>query len=366
MTENIRVGITQGDPNGIGPEIIIKSFADERMMELCTPILYGSVGVIRLYKDLLSENEFKYKVVKKIEDVRDGVFNLLETPGTNPVPCPGESTPESGMAALASIKAASAALHAGEIDVIVTAPINKRTIQGEEFNFSGHTEYFEKEFGEEGGSLMILADDTLRVALVTTHLPISEVSRAINGEVIKKKSHILNNSLKRDFALTCPRIAVLGLNPHCGDDGLLGNEEKEIISPAIEELRNEGVMAFGPFAADGFFGSEAVGKYDAVLAMYHDQGLAPFKSKAMSSGVNFTAGLPIVRTSPDHGTGADIAGKGIASADSMRQAVYFAIDILRNRKMYDKAHAHPLRKQYVDRSGDKTVLDLTKDEPSEL
>ncbi len=366
MMENIRIGLTQGDPNGIGPEVIIKAFADERMLELCTPVLFGSSGVIRLYKDLLGDSEFKYKAIKNASDAKAGVFNLVETPGTNPVPCPGEATPESGMAALSSIAAATEAVRKGDVDVVVTAPINKHFIQNDEFQFPGHTEYFENEFGEKGESLMILADDSLRVALVTTHLPISEVSKAITADAIMNKARILYRSLCRDYAKTCPRIAVLGLNPHCGDNGLLGNEEVEVIAPAIAELRKEGVMAFGPFAADGFFGSDNVGKYDAVLAMYHDQGLAPFKTKAMSNGVNYTAGLSIVRTSPDHGTGADIAGKGIASEQSMREAVYHAIDIYRNRKIYDAAHARPLKKQYVDRSGDKTVLDLSKDEPSEL
>lgn len=366
MARPVRVGITQGDINGIGPETIIKVFSDERMAELCQPVIFGHPSVFDYYKKRLGAEEFQYTEAGSAAEARNGSVTIVSPTADEPEPIPGQSTESSGEAARQSLAAATDAWRSGEIDVIVTAPINKNTVHCAEFPFSGHTEYFASTLGNGKEPLMILFDGGLRVALVTTHLPLKEVAEAVNADTVKAKARILFESLKRDFGLSCPRMAVLALNPHAGDSGLLGTEEQEILTPAVAELRSEGVMAFGPFAADGFFGSASAEAFDAVLAMYHDQGLAPFKTKAMSSGVNFTAGLPVVRTSPDHGTGADIAGSGTASPDSMRQAVYEAIDIFRRRAAYDEPRANPLRKQYVDRSGDRTVLDLSSDEPSDI
>ena len=255
----------------------------------------------------------------------------------------GQPSLESGKAALQSLQRAVNDYKEGLIDAIVTAPINKKTIHSEEFPFSGHTEYFESEVGEKGDALMILMSPVMRVALVTTHLPLKEVADAIDQAKIEHRIEQLQRSLYRDFLISAPRIAVLGLNPHNGDDGLLGSEEEDIISPAIKSMREKGIQCFGPYAADGFFGNGLYKHFDAVLAMYHDQGLAPFKALCGDEGVNFTAGLNLVRTSPDHGTAYDIAGKGVADENSFRQAVYTAIDIVRCRKQVDEASANPLK-----------------------
>ncbi|MEE0974733.1 MAG: 4-hydroxythreonine-4-phosphate dehydrogenase PdxA, partial [Muribaculaceae bacterium] len=272
---------------------------------------------------------------------------------------------QGGEAAFAALERAVTDLRAGDIDVLVTAPINKNNIQSETFTFPGHTEYLEASIGEGNKPLMILCNDNVRVALVTTHLPIAKLPEAITHDGIVEKLRIFNKSLKRDFGFEAPRIAVLALNPHAGEDGLLGNEEQEVIAPAIATAQGENILCFGPYAADGFFGSGQFSHFDGVLAMYHDQGLAPFKTMAMECGVNFTAGLPFVRTSPDHGTGYDIAGKGVASEVSMREAIYRAIDIYRNRANHDMMYRHPLRKQYHHKGGDNVVLDLTKDEQAD-
>ena len=254
----------------------------------------------------------------------------------------------------------------GVVDVLLTAPINKHNIQNEDFHFPGHTEYLEKCFGGlDKKALMILMKDDLRVALVTGHIPLSQVASSLNVGDIVNKLRIFNQSLKQDFGIVKPRIAVLSLNPHAGDAGLLGTEEETIIIPAMQEAEKKGVMSFGPYAADGFFGSQMYDKFDGVLAMYHDQGLAPFKTLAMDDGVNYTAGLPIVRTSPAHGTAYDIAGQNVASEESFRQALYAALDIFRNRLRYQEATANPLRKQYFDRGGDNEKLDLTKDDDTD-
>ena len=274
----------------------------------------------------------------------------------------GSPSEAAGKAALAALKRAADDLRNGIIDVMVTAPINKDSIQGDDFHFPGHTEFLESRIGEGNKALMILFDDHLRVALVTTHLPLAQVPEAITKDAIVEKLEIFNDSLKKDFDIIKPRIAVLSLNPHAGENGMLGTEEKEVITPAIEEAYSRKLMAFGPYAADGFFGSGQYTHFDGVLAMYHDQGLAPFKTIAMDEGVNFTAGLPYVRTSPDHGTGYDIAGKNQASEASLRSAIFKAIDIFRNRMRFYEMNAHPLRRQYYDNSGDKEVLDLTKDD----
>ena len=342
--QRIKVAITHGDTN----EVILKAFDDPQMLELCTPIIYGSPKVAAYHRKVLNL-QTNFTIIEKAEEAKEGKLNLLTTFDDEVKIELGTPAKEAGEAALAALDRAMTDYRSGLYDVIVTAPINKKTIQSDLFHFCGHTEYIESCVGDGNKALMILMNDVLKVALVTTHLPIKDVASAITKEAIVEKAILLNNSLKRDFGLTRPRIAVLALNPHAGDDGLLGKEENEVIMPAIAELESKGVMAFGPYAADGFFGSGNYRHYDAVLAMYHDQGLAPFKTLAQENGVNYTAGLPIVRTSPDHGTAYDIAGKGVADAQSFREAIYAAIDIYRNRKNYDEAGAHPLPKLYHEK-----------------
>ena len=346
--KRIKVAITHGDTNGVGYEVILKAFDDPQMLELCTPIIYGSPKVAAYHRKVLNL-QTNFTIIEKAEEAKEGKLNLLTTFDDEVKIELGTPAKEAGEAALAALDKAMTDYRSGLYDVIVTAPINKKTIQSNLFHFCGHTEYIESCVGDGNKALMILMNDVLKVALVTTHLPIKDVASAITKEAIVEKAILLNNSLKRDFGLTRPRIAVLALNPHAGDDGLLGKEENEVIMPAIAELESKGVMAFGPYAADGFFGSGNYRHYDAVLAMYHDQGLAPFKTLAQENGVNYTAGLPIVRTSPDHGTAYDIAGKGVADAQSFREAIYAAIDIYRNRKNYDEAGAHPLPKLYHEK-----------------
>ncbi len=360
--KKIRVGITQGDINGIGYEVILKSFEDAQMLELCTPVLYGSAKIMANYRKMMELPMIPFNQIGVALDAKDGNFNIVNVVDEETKVEPGQSTREAGEAAFAALERAVADLRNGEIDVIVTAPINKLNIQSETFTFPGHTEYLETSLGEDGEkALMILCNDNLRVALVTGHLPIAKVPAAITKDAIIEKLEIFNKSLKQDFGIDRPRIAVLSLNPHAGENGLLGKEEQEIITPAIEEAYAKKIYCFGPYAADGLFGSGQYARFDGVLAMYHDQGLAPFKTMAMDNGVNYTAGLPYVRTSPDHGTGYDIAGKGIASEASFRQAIYQAIDIYYTRENEEYIHRHPLRRQYFDKSKDNVVLDLTKD-----
>ncbi len=349
--EKIRIGITPGDINGVGYEVILKTFSDPIMLELCTPVIYGNPKTMAYHRKAC-ELATNYTVVDNVEEVRDDRVNLLVVSEVENKIDFGTSSTEAGQEALLSLEAAVEDWKQGFIDVIVTAPINKHSIQSDTFHFPGHTEYIQERLGEGEEALMILMNSEVRVALVTTHLPISEVAGGITGDAILKKLRILNQTLKRDFLITQPRIAVLALNPHAGDDGLLGMEEKDIIVPAMTLAEEEKIQTFGPYAADGFFGSRAYEHFDAVLAMYHDQGLAPFKVLAMDDGVNYTAGLPVIRTSPDHGTAYDIAGKGIADENSFRQAIYTAIDVWRNRKQYDEGHENPLPKLYVDRRED--------------
>ncbi|MDD2961413.1 MAG: 4-hydroxythreonine-4-phosphate dehydrogenase PdxA [Muribaculaceae bacterium] len=360
--KKIRVGITHGDINGIGYEIILKTLSEPMIAELCTPVLYGSSRIATYYRKGMGIEQVPFKLIKGAEDIVTGQNNLIEVLSDDIKVAPGEESKEAGMAAYISLNRAVNDLKNGMIDVLVTAPINKNAIQNENFNFAGHTEYLASEFGDGDKPLMILFNDAIKVALVTTHLPISEVAQAITKERVIEKLQILNDTLRQDFGLTRPRIAVLSLNPHAGENGLLGKEEENIIIPAIKAAEDQKIMCFGPFASDGFFGSEQYKHFDAVLAMYHDQGLAPFKTIAMQSGVNFTAGLKYIRTSPDHGTGFDIAGKNEASEESLREAIYKAIDLYRNRVRSQEAYSNPLRKQYYDKSNDNVVLDLTKDD----
>lgn len=352
--KKIRVAITQGDTNGVGCEVILKTFADPAMFEICTPIVYGSPKVIAYHKKALNI-DMNYSIINRVEEARDGRLNVLTCFDEEVKIELGQPSEEAGKAAFKALDRAMADCQAGLYDVLVTAPINKATIQSPNFHFPGHTEYIESKAGNGDKALMILMNENLRVALVTTHLPIKDISKAITKEAIIEKAVIFQKSLKRDFRISSPRIAVLSLNPHAGDNGLLGTEEKEVIVPAIEELEKQGVQAFGPYAADGFFGSNTYDYFDGVLAMYHDQGLAPFKTIALESGVNYTAGLSIVRTSPDHGTAYDIAGQGKADENSMRQAIYTAIDIFRNRQNYDEPLKNPLPKLFHEKreDGDK-------------
>jgi len=350
--KRIRVAITQGDTNGVGYEIILKSFIDPTIFELCTPIVYGNPRIATYHRKGLNLPT-NFSTIQRIEDAQDDRLNLLVVDDTEVKVETGQPSPEAGQQALKSLERALADYQQGKIDVLVTAPINKNSIQSERFHFPGHTEYIQEKVGEGAEALMILMNERLRVALVTTHLPISKVAQAITQEKIVEKLRILHQSLCRDFGISGPRIAVLSLNPHAGDGGLLGDEETNIIVPAIEQATSEDIQVYGPYAADGFFGSQSYENYDAILAMYHDQGLAPFKVLAMNDGVNYTAGLPIVRTSPAHGTAYDIAGQGVADENSFRQAIYTAIDICRHRHFYDEANSNPLPKLYHDRREDE-------------
>ncbi len=365
MSKKIRVGITHGDPNGIGYEVILKALSDPRIPELCTPVIYGSAKIAGYYRKGMELPQIQLNTIQSAAQAKDDTVNIINVVGEDFKIEPGTASKTAGEAAFIALERAVTDLRAGDIDVLVTAPINKDTIQSETFTFPGHTEYLQASVGDGQEALMILANDRLRIALVTTHLPIAKVAEAITQEAVLAKLRIFSRSLRRDFNIDTPRIAVLSLNPHAGDGGLLGTEENEIIAPALEQARKEKILAFGPYAADGFFGTEAYRKFDGVLAMYHDQGLAPFKTIAMDSGVNFTAGLPYVRTSPDHGTGFDIAGQGKASDESMRQAIYMALDTFRSRQRFDEACANPLRRQYFDKGKDNVVLDLSKDDQAQ-
>lgn len=347
----IRVAITHGDTNGIGYEVILKTFAEPEILELCTPIIYGSPKAAAYHSKALGIDS-NFSIISKAEDAQNGRVNMLTTFDGDVKIEMGQPSKEAGEAALKALDRAMTDFRNGLYDVLVTAPINKNNIHSEAFNFPGHTEYIETSLGDGKKALMILMNDSLRVALVTTHLPIRDVPKAITKEVIIEKATIFHDSLRRDFNIQKPRIAVLSLNPHAGDGGVLGSEEQTIITPAIEELADKDIQAFGPYAADGFFGSGAYIRFDGVLAMYHDQGLAPFKTLALENGVNYTAGLPIVRTSPDHGTAYDIAGKGVADEQSFRQAIYTAIDIYRNRIRYDEPLENPLPKLYHEKRDD--------------
>lgn len=361
-TDRLRVGITHGDFNGVGYEVILKMLDDARILELCTPIIYGSAKIAAFYrKGMELAGPWQPVQINSAADASADAVNIINVIGQEAHITPGEASKEAGEAAFIALERAVEDLKNGHIDVLLTAPINKSTIQSDTFRFPGHTEYLAASAADGSQPLMILFNENIRVALVTTHLPIAKVPEAITTENIVEKLALFNKSLTTDFAVVKPRIAVLALNPHAGEEGLLGKEEKEIIAPAIEKARQMKIHAFGPYAADGFFGNGLYTKFDGVLAMYHDQGLAPFKTLAMDSGVNFTAGLPFVRTSPDHGTGYDIAGKNRASEESMRAALYAAIDIYRSRQAFNEMTASPLPKLYHEKGRDNVVLDLTSD-----
>lgn len=331
-----RLGITLGDFNGIGPEVILKTLADNRVLNFCTPVIYASLSLLnKVKKQLLLEN-FHLQVIPDAGSADTRKINLINSWEADYEYTPGKPTPESGSAALKSIQQAAADLKAGLLDGVVTAPIDKDNIQAEEFKFPGHTEFFTHYF-EAADSLMFLVSGDLRVATATGHVPLKEVPAKLTTDLLIRKLTILRDSLKSDFQITKPRIAVLGLNPHAGENGLLGSEETEIIIPTIKQLKEKGNLIFGPFPADGFFGTGNYKQVDAVLAIYHDQGLIPFKTLAFDSGVNFTAGLPVVRTSPDHGTAYNIAGQNLANESSFREALFLACDIIKKRQQKDTA-----------------------------
>lgn len=325
------IGITLGDMNGIGPEVIIKTFLDSRLLKLGTPVIYGSAKIISFYRKLLEADHFNYLQLSSTEAPKTKNINVVNCWEESITVKPGKPTEEAGKYAFISLRQATDDLINGKLDALVTAPINKKTIQQESFKFPGHTEYLIQRCQVRDG-LMLMISENLRIGVVTGHIPLQEVPGNITAESILRKLDIMTSSLTRDFGIAKPKIAVLGLNPHAGDQGLLGTEEQTILEPLLQDLKKHGSLVYGPFAADGFFGSQQFHHYDGVLAMYHDQGLIPFKSLSFGSGVNYTAGLPVIRTSPDHGTAYALAGKNRADESSFRAAVFAAMDLVKHRK----------------------------------
>jgi 4-hydroxythreonine-4-phosphate dehydrogenase len=352
----MNIGISVGDINGIGLEVIMKTFSNPAMTELCTPIIYCGSKTIGFHKKALNLNEFNYNGIKDAEQALQRKVNMVYTWDEEVEIKLGEENATGGKYALLSFQAAIADLKLGKIDALVTAPLSKANISLP--GFTGHTGYLAKEFGIENHAMMLLSDE-LKVALVTEHVPITELGNYITTQRIYEKIKTINNTLKIDFGIAKPKIAVLGLNPHAGDKGAIGKEEQTIILPAIQKAQSENMLVFGSYSADGFFGTKAYKQFDVVLAMYHDQGLIPFKAMAFESGVNFTAALPVIRTSPDHGTAFDIAGKGIADETSFRNAVYTAIDIYRTRNNENENNANPLPLSQFRR--EKFRMDFVKD-----
>ncbi len=344
--KKVVLGITHGDINGIGYEIIMKTFTDQRIFDYCTPILYGSSKVASYHRKTLDITSFNFNPVKRADQAnpqRANIINVYDQEARIDI---GKSTETAGQLSLISLQAAISDLKQKRFDALVTAPINKQNIQSKDFDFPGHTEFLAREF-DASEVLMIMVSDQMRIGVVTGHIPIKDVPHTISRELILNKLSIMDRSLKRDFGIYKPRIAVMGLNPHASDEGLLGKEENQTIIPAIEEAFKKGILAFGPYPADGFFGNLQFRDFDAILAMYHDQGLIPFKTLSFDSGVNFTAGLPVVRTSPGHGTGYDIAGKNEASPDSFREAVMLAVEICKNRDSWDEINEDPLKENIM-------------------
>jgi len=341
VAQKIKVAITHGDINGIGYEVIFKALADPRMLEICTPVIYGSSKIAAYHRKALNLPPITFNSIRSAEEAHPKRVNIVNCVDDNARVELGKPTAAGGQAAFMALEKAVADLRAGAVNVLVTAPINKKVIQSSEFDFPGHTEYLASTFG--CNPVMLLVNNSFRVAVATGHVPLKDVSSLLTKELILDKLRVLDKCLLQDFLVRKPRIAVLGLNPHAGDDGLLGNEEQKVIIPALEAARQEGIMAFGPFAADGFFATDKMRKFDAILAMYHDQGLAPFKALAFSAGVNFTGGLPVVRTSPDHGTAFEITGQGIAEEQSFLASIYLAIDVYNNRVLGAELSANPLK-----------------------
>jgi len=347
MDTKIKIGFTLGDVNGIGPEVLIKALEDKRMLSICTPIIYGSNRIISFYKKMINAEGFSYSNCNSAEQANPKAVNIINCITEDIILTPGQETEIGAKAALISLEAATEDLVNGKIDALVTAPINKNNLHSVGFQYPGHTEYFNAKANNKE-SVMMLMNENLRVGLVTNHLPLKDVTEAITKALILKKIEIIYQTLRQDFAITSPTIAVLGLNPHSGDNGLLGSEEKNIIIPAIKEAQDKKILAVGPFSADGFFGSSNYQQFDAILAMYHDQGLVGFKSLSFGSGINFTAGLPFVRTSPDHGTAYELAGKNVATHESMLHAIYAAIDICNNRFEYLESTKNPIKRTHVE------------------
>jgi 4-hydroxythreonine-4-phosphate dehydrogenase len=364
MHERMKIGISHGDINGISYEVIIKTLMDQRIMEICTPIIYGSPKVVAYHRKALEIENFIPIGINSPDEAKGHKAFIINCVDENIRVELGKSTESAGIASYHALRAATNDLEAGKLDALVTGPVNKQNIQHADFNYSGHTEFLQDRF-KIHEVMMLMVSDLLKVGLVAGHVPVSKLSSFITEQLVVDKLQILARSMLIDFSIRNPRIAVLGLNPHAGDDGLLGSEEKEVIIPAIEKAKQKGITALGPFAADGFFGAGRFKHFDAVLAMYDDQGLAPFKSLSMYSGVNYTAGLPVVRTSPAHGTAFEIAGKNEASEDSFRNALYLAIDIARSRKHYDEISKDPLPADNGGKGGrDESPEDLETQEES--
>ncbi len=362
--EIIRIGISHGDINGIGYEVIMKTLLDPRILEMCTPIVYGSPKVAAYHRKALNIDNLSFNHIRTTKEATPRKAHIINCIDENVRVELGKPTPAAGESAFLALDRATSDLEKGYIDALITAPINKDTIQSDHFNFPGHTEFLAQKFNSENYA-MLMVSETMKMGVVTTHLPISKVASSLSKEMILSKIRIISKSLQQDFAITKPRIAVFGLNPHAGDNGLLGSEEKEIIIPAIIQAKKEGIIALGPYPADGFFGSEDYRKFDAILAMYHDQGLIPFKLASFERGVNYTAGLPVIRTSPAHGTAYALAGEDKASPESFRQALYLAIDIYKNREIYKEISQNPLRRYEINPNQIDESVDIeAEDDPT--
>ncbi len=354
-----KIGITTGDINGIGIELILKSLSEHRLLEICTPVVFASNKVINFYKNIVGEQNIKYAGTKDINTLQPKVINVFNCWDEEVAMTPGQMTEAGGKYGIRSLMVATQCLKDGELDGMITNPIHKKNSQTNDFSYTGHTPYLKDKFGARDVAMMMCAEE-LKIALLTEHVPVSEISKYVTIENIISKTKIINESLVRDFGTDKPKIAILSLNPHAGDNGLVGNEEQNVILPAIEKLKNEGLLVYGPYAADAFFARQHDRQFDCVLAMYHDQGLIPFKSFDKGLGVNYTAGLPVVRTSPDHGTAFDIAGKNKADNSSFVEALYLCIDILHQRKGYTENTKNKLVKGM-----NKNMLKKTKEDIEE-
>ena len=339
--EKLKIGISIGDINGIGGEIIIKTFEDNRMLEFCTPVIFASVKTVSFLKKHF-KSQMNFHGINNPKEALNGKVNVVNVWRDNIAVEFGKESEKAGEYSIKSLEAATIALKEETIDALVTAPINKHNIQSDKFNFPGHTDYLAKQL--DGDSLMFMVTDSLKVGLLTDHVPLKDIAAHITPELIEKKIDIINNTLKQDFGIRKPKIAVLGINPHTGDNGVIGNEDDEILRPALKKIKEQGKLVYGPYAADSFFGSDNFKNFDAIVATYHDQGLIPFKTLSFGQGVNFTAGLSKVRTSPDHGTAYEIAGKGVADSSSFKEAIFMAIHVFNKRKEYFELSKNPLKK----------------------
>lgn len=349
MIKSTLIGISHGDINSISYEVIMKSLADNRILELCTPVIYGSPKVAAYHKKALNIEDLNFTIIREPAEAgnkQPSIINCIDDDIRVEL---GKSTQQAGLASYSALKAAVDDLKSEKIDALITGPINKQNIQSDHFRYSGHTEYLKDKFNVDD-VLMLMVSEYMKVGVVAGHIPMSELTSFITRERVLSKIRILNQSLQKDFNIRKPKIAVIGLNPHAGDEGLLGDEEQKIIIPAMNEAKKHNTLVFGPFASDGFFGSGKFLKFDGIIAMYHDQGLTPFKSISGDEGVNYTAGLPVVRTSPAHGTAYELAGKNEASFGSFRNAIYLACDIIKNRELYDEINANPLKSSFVSGS----------------